>query len=650
VDHYSNEPDLLDFSADASAFAETIVSPDRLDSPLTIGLFGAWGSGKTFFMRRLKAAVEELTSTPWGGKEPLRVAQVDFNAWHYAESNLHASLVTEIFGALRDPALLSELETVRGSRAELQDDLQRVKYDIESLQETRNIAAQQSVRLARELTLAESDGWLERRMPPSLTEAPTRFWTALFSGISLLAIVLAVMILLVTLFSFLFWFNRMSLAPVPQYTIMALGILALITVFLFIARAELLIRSVKRARRKHIEELSEEQRKAVDELTQQKVDADSRLETAQSRFKELVEHNERLKATANQELSFNRISDYLERVAQDREHGGRLGMLALVRRDLFLLSELLTTQRALFTRQRELLTRQRTDDNAPDRIIIYIDDLDRCSPQRVVATLEAIHLLLSFPLFVVVVAVDARWLSAALRHEFSGLLASPLEISGLDDSQSGMESATSLDYLEKIFHVPYWIRRLETDGAQRLLSGWLRPNLQQSSTSTHQDNIQPNSPAHKRENETAWDGSEEMALLADVAPLLGRSPRTVRRFVTVYRFLRATAPGRPKEHAPARWSAPDSELAVLLLALVHGVPKIAPAICNHIASARPGTPIGALFTSLDAATGVRDTVDWRRIKGSVEEFVDKHKGHDWNIDRLQYWAERARQFSFLSYV
>ena len=41
------------------------------------------------------------------------------------------------------------------------------------------------------------------------------------------------------------------------------------------------------------------------------------------------------------------------------------------------------------------------------RIILYIDDLDRCDPERVIDVLQAVHLLLAFPLFVVVVAVDS---------------------------------------------------------------------------------------------------------------------------------------------------------------------------------------------------------------------------------------------------
>src|SRR5262249_20902880 len=56
------------------------------------------------------------------------------------------------------------------------------------------------------------------------------------------------------------------------------------------------------------------------------------------------------------------------------------------------------------------------------RIILYIDDLDRCPDDTVVRVLQAVHLLLSFPLFTVVVAVDARWISRALRDQFPRLL------------------------------------------------------------------------------------------------------------------------------------------------------------------------------------------------------------------------------------
>ena len=39
-----------------------------------------------------------------------------------------------------------------------------------------------------------------------------------------------------------------------------------------------------------------------------------------------------------------------------------------------------------------------------------------------VDVLQAVHLLLHFPLFVVVMAVDARWVSRALKERFPHLL------------------------------------------------------------------------------------------------------------------------------------------------------------------------------------------------------------------------------------
>jgi KAP family P-loop domain len=49
-----------------------------------------------------------------------------------------------------------------------------------------------------------------------------------------------------------------------------------------------------------------------------------------------------------------------------------------------------------------------------DRIVLYIDDLDRCPTHQVIKVMEAVNLLFGFPLFVVVMAVDSRWLLRSL--------------------------------------------------------------------------------------------------------------------------------------------------------------------------------------------------------------------------------------------
>ena len=65
-----------------------------------------------------------------------------------------------------------------------------------------------------------------------------------------------------------------------------------------------------------------------------------------------------------------------------------------------------------------------------ERIVLYIDDLDRCPPRRVVEVLEAVHLMLALDLFVVVVAVDARWLIRSMEYHYRELFGPDTEARG----------------------------------------------------------------------------------------------------------------------------------------------------------------------------------------------------------------------------
>ena len=108
--------------------------------PLSIGLFGEWGTGKTFFMRKMQEQVRKLARSAREAKKPQKtfgycknVVQVEFNAWHYVEGNLWACLVEQILHSLkvdekedetvveaRRKKLLREIANVEGagSRAE----------------------------------------------------------------------------------------------------------------------------------------------------------------------------------------------------------------------------------------------------------------------------------------------------------------------------------------------------------------------------------------------------------------------------------------------------------------------------------------------------------------------------------------------------
>ncbi|HET9767487.1 MAG TPA: P-loop NTPase fold protein, partial [Thermoanaerobaculia bacterium] len=258
-----------------------------------------------------------------------------------------------------------------------------------------------------------------------------------------------------------------------------------------------------------------------------------------------------------------------------------------------------------------------------DRIILYIDDLDRCPPHRVVEVLQAIHLLLAFPLFVVVVGVDARWVSRSLLLRYRRLwhIDDPQAREGDPDSTA----ATPQDYLEKIFQVPFWLEPMSADATRKYLQGLLGDSLVPSgdaaisgapppaappavspAAAAHQAATAATPPAGATIPAPAAIAAPSPAMLAPVAPpredpgddvmrppsleltaeeliamqqlaaLIGRSPRAVKRFVNVYRLIRAgIGPGQLKDFVGTT-ELPGPYLAVLLLlGLVEGAPNVA---------------------------------------------------------------------------
>ncbi|MET9116010.1 P-loop NTPase fold protein [Streptomyces longwoodensis] len=107
--------------------------------------------------------------------------------------------------------------------------------------------------------------------------------------------------------------------------------------------------------------------------------------------------------------------------------------------------------------------------------MLYIDDLDRCPPARVVEVLEAVHLMLALPLFVVVVAIDPRWLLASLHHHYQELFT--------------QDSATPLDYLDKIFQIPYALAPASQEKTGRYLRALL--NTRSDTTGSTQNASTP---------------------------------------------------------------------------------------------------------------------------------------------------------------
>jgi hypothetical protein len=96
-------------------------------------------------------------------------------------------------------------------------------------------------------------------------------------------------------------------------------------------------------------------------------------------------------------------------------------------------------------------------------LIVLIDDLDRCSPDRVIENLEAIKLFLNVKGMAFVIAADRRIVENAIRVRYTEVLSSTTM-----DSVERNNLVT--DYLEKLVQVPYTLPKLAPHEVRSYLS------------------------------------------------------------------------------------------------------------------------------------------------------------------------------------
>lgn len=309
--------DELGFNDYAGAFAGLVMNPN-VRPPLTFGIYGSWGSGKTFLLHKIQDTINKIddnTKRIWRRRTdevaPMRVLTVEFDAWAYNASDvLWAGLVQQIFKKIEDQLNSSE-----------------------------------RLRLTLARNLAKEGRQLVRRL------------------IYLTLLVLAVIAPLYFVLRELDFNALASLVPF-------LGLPVLVRVGRDLAQL---------------------------------------LATPQSRqFATLIAGSTRA----------SRDRRFIASILEEKERG----IMARVYDDM---SKML--------------------DALPEntRLAIFIDDLDRCKPDRVVDVLEAINLLLAFRQFVVFLAIDTRVIASIIENTYHESL-----------RQSGV---SGYEYIDKIVQIPFTI-------------------------------------------------------------------------------------------------------------------------------------------------------------------------------------------------
>jgi hypothetical protein len=742
----SDIPDSLGITPDVQAFAELICLKKALP-PLSIGLFGDWGSGKSFFMEKLALAVDDLTQSEKGrGQSPFvsRVIQIRFNAWHYADADLWASLTAEFFNQLRAGGYHQKEEgTYRGlvdavarrvARAEEQaaalstqaatskGQIEQANEEIENLKKRRHSAA---LDVSKELFVVNARMFFEnhthdlRRIGDAIgvEDLPTNFETFLrevhrassslgkwklawrtAKGSWIVRLCLGVMCAVAIVSATLH-----LLLPDLLSRMLAIGGPLLGTISPFGVALWSLMRIMKPIF-EATASFGQDAARFADEVEKRQSHIDSEIATKREQVAQLEAQARQVEQRRERQTAFvARYSDaaigesrsallhfFLHESEETKGYEKHLGLVSRVRRAFETLDAIM----------REKRTGPGSHAGLPDvdRIVLYVDDLDRCRETQVVKILEAVHLLLAFDLFVVIVGVDARWLQQSLAKHYRGQLARS------NDQQEVRGTVT--DYLEKIFQIPFWLRRLsygqesgsgtyeqfidslvasDRAGNSDTTATLQRPRaedavlrddtLETASASLGEpkgttnliESVNPLQapvplPISGRRGQEERKAVEllpdEITLMKELGLLVGKSPRAVKRFVNIYRLIRARRFGEDLDRFVGQvGQAREFATVMFLLALETGLQSTqAEAFYSLIDKSIRTTPAlwdASVVSVLDPgehflgqpSLAVSSLGDPLRIKRGLQA-VKKANGRDLHVRDLANVAAEVARYSF----
>jgi WD40 repeat protein len=656
--------DLLGVSGDVETLAELIAATETRP-PLAVALIGDWGAGKSSLMLQVERKINELAdqsrNNPGLSAFAENIRQVRFNAWHYSDSHLWAGLVSHLFQALAAPDVRKD-----GDRP---TDPSALRVQREKLRAELDAKQAASARLGAELAAADQ--------LPQPGGALAWLGSPRYVGrVILIAARQTFGDVRASLAALLGWAVLGAAAYIAWRFLGAWIGAAAIAAAVAMTPAALAFR---RLRSWHRELLS-----LVDE---QRHDLAARQQTAQADIRQLTDQLRLVDAAA-------RLAGFLDERGAPSAYGEYQGLLGRVHADLSQLSATLVQARGEWVASGAL-------DPAPlQRIVLYIDDLDRCQPGQVVEMLQAVHLMLALDLFVVVVAVDARWLIRSLKYRYHDLF----HANGMSNDEDGL--ASPVNYLDKIFQIPYvllppappataqFLRALlpKSMPEQPLLDSAPRSaseNANIGAVSTSQDATALGEPKTDDPAKTAAAGEPvqdpELATKSDLAngldrrrrdrrmpnePLdspglinlrppglqvsqpeveflagLGRlvpNPRAAKRMVNIYRLVRIGIPDADLVAFIGNQDGGPYQTVQVLLAILTGSPSYASEVFRALLNAADEDDVVAV---VEAAGTSRDNHQIRRIGQEIAR-LRSETGLSITIPECRRWSATLARFSF----
>lgn len=608
---FSNDADpdttanMLDSENDIEVLA-ALISYKEISPPLAIGLFGDWGTGKSYFMHHLAKRIEGYA----GSQDDAfceRVIKIHFNSWHYIDTNLWASLVNHIFESIYKyldqefgAGKQSESEKLFESLNSTQLRIQEKKREQEVIQQRIDSLNTQLAEIrAKKVEISDEklmEGLFEdpdvktlirkikdQLLGPALTDIHiiesqiaqlenlgTRIKKA-FDNISKytckevlwFVICPALLFLLPWLIPVLF---RTTLGEwLPFISSGANKIVFALGAFIFFLRPVNKLLDRFETLHKKLQDLKKEALLKKDEeegknILEKREEYRAQEEAINKEVAELNTTVARLETDIADIKSGKRIYRWVAERMNSQDYKKHLGIISTIREDFEMLDALMLDQK----KANELSIKDKIE-NLPqaksiERIVLFIDDLDRCPENRVVEVLQAVHLLMAFKLFVVVVGVDSRWLKNAIDYEYRN------ELGNITTNYTRSHIIKANDYLEKIFQITFRLRKMSIVSSANLITyltsvdetsvepavsleqdiSVLQDALSAEMNEREAEILNPaGTPNDKQKNGSRIKPSElalteyERKMMIFMAPLISSSPRALKRFVNMYRMVRA---------------------------------------------------------------------------------------------------------------
>lgn len=689
--------DYLDIMPNVNAFA-LVLSSKSFQPPLAAALLGKWGSGKSFFMNKLKNRIEELSrenSTHFCEG----IVHVHFNAWSYMDASLWASVTNNIFEELND--YITRDDKALRSRKEVEmkmtEDLSATKEEIAILEHKKLEIDGQLEELNRKkgkikneldhrirklgmksLLQAYDEVDKEFKLEEKITEAvknnpgvkkdidhfrtivPEEYWkkpdelyvqakrlpviVRLFAtgenaafNLWWLAGIIAVLIMIplaIEIFTDFFKYHVVSLvsrvwiiiAPIGAFYVQAAKIYKRYQPFL--GSMWKIKEDYLREQKTALENFEQSEKALIEEIDYKK----NELEQVNSQITSVKVVRSTLEFKKNNALSTAALHDFIEKRCSSDDYKKHLGLISVVRKDFQALSALITGHGEEFKRAGKSKEFRELFDKPVERIVLYIDDLDRCPEDRVIEVLEAVNLLMAFPLFVVVVGVDPRWVKNALTVKYKSQFIQD------DDNYKCMEPS---DYLEKIFQIAFKLKTAEDSSIKVML----RQLSSVDDLQVESEDFEHSEPAGEAERDTPAPiirrrkninlprmeekrisketivkslsfSDEELKCIEDMSNVLGSNPRLIKRFINIYRII--------KSHeyiSTLQLNSVDMKCILLLLALLLSRFRIVLfTIFDEVASSRVNATLSSAL-SFDFVDSEDDRIKQMKIelKGVLKE-------------------------------